>query len=156
MFKNIVWATDGSESADRALAYAKELASRSDAKLYAVHSEEHLSGGRSSGVSVRADEDVLRSTIRAQVETARTEGFDASFETVRCAAGRTPNAIADFAQSVAADVVVVGTRGHSPLAGVLLGSVTQGLLHSAPCPVLAVPPAAVPARKDEALAVAGA
>jgi len=156
MFKHIVWATDGSESADRALAYAKELASRSDAKLYAVHSEEHLAGGRSSGVTVRADEDDLRSTIRAKVEEARKQGFDASLEIVRCTAGRTPHAIADFAQSVDADVIVVGTRGHSPLAGALLGSVTQGLLHTAPCPVFAVPPVAVPARKDEALGVAGA
>jgi nucleotide-binding universal stress UspA family protein len=156
MFKNIVWATDGSESADRALAFAKELASSSGAKLYAVHSDEHLAGGRSSGVPVLADEDDLRSAIRTQVETTRAEGFDASFQTVHCTAGRTPHAIADFAQSVDADVIVVGTRGRSPLAGALLGSVTQGLLHSATCPVLAVPPAAVSARTGEALAVAGA
>jgi nucleotide-binding universal stress UspA family protein len=90
MFKNIVWATDGSESADRALAYAKELASSSDAKLFAVHSDEHFAGGRSSGLPILANEDELRSTIRAQVEEARTEGFDASLETVRCTAGRTP------------------------------------------------------------------
>ena len=156
MFKNIVWATDGSESADHALAYAKDLASRSDAKLYAVHSDEHFAGGRASGIPVRVDEDELLSTLRAQVEAARSEGFDASLETVHCTAGRTSRAIADFAQSVAADVIVVGTRGHSPLAGALLGSVTQGLLHSAPCPVLAVGPTAVAAQKDEALAVAGA
>jgi nucleotide-binding universal stress UspA family protein len=38
-----------------------------------------------------------------------------------------------------ADVVVVGTRGHTAIGGLLLGSVTQRLLHVAPCPVLAVP-----------------
>jgi nucleotide-binding universal stress UspA family protein len=37
-------------------------------------------------------------------------------------------------------VIVVGTRGHGPLAGALLGSVAQHLLHDAPCPVLAIPP----------------
>jgi nucleotide-binding universal stress UspA family protein len=156
MFKTIVWATDGSESADRALAYAKELASESGARLYAFHGNEHLVGGRSSGVPVLADEPDLKSKIRAQVGTARDEGFDASFETEVCAAGRTPHAVADFAQRVGADVIVVGTRGRSPLAGALLGSVTQGLLHAAPCPVLAVPPAAVRARKDEVHAGAGA
>ncbi len=46
-------------------------------------------------------------------------------------------------------MIVVGTRGRSPLAGLLAGSVAQRLLHVAPCPVLAVP-AAVPAPADEA------
>lgn len=156
MFKNIVWATDGSESADRALAFAKELAATSDARLFAIHSDEHLVGGRSAGVPVLADEPDVRTRIREQVDTARSEGYDASFEAVRCTAGRTAHVIADFAHDVDADVIVVGTRGHSPFAGALLGSVTQGLLHVAACPVLAVPPAAVPARKGEALAVADA
>jgi len=48
----------------------------------------------------------------------------------------------------APDLVVVGTRGHGRVAGMLLGSVTQSLLQVAPCPVVAVPPhvtAAAPA-----------
>ena len=38
-------------------------------------------------------------------------------------------------------MIVVGTRGHGPVVGVVVGSVTQQLLNLAPCPVLAVPPA---------------
>ena len=48
--------------------------------------------------------------------------------------------IAEEAKEAGADLIVVGTRGHTALAGLLLGSVTQRLLHIAPCPVLAVPP----------------
>jgi nucleotide-binding universal stress UspA family protein len=49
------------------------------------------------------------------------------------------HAIAEVAREERSDLVVMGTRGHTALAGVLLGSVTQRLLHIAPCPVLVVP-----------------
>lgn len=53
--------------------------------------------------------------------------------------GGAAHSIAEAAEGAQADVIVVGTRGQTPLGGLLLGSVTQRLLHIAPCPVLVVP-----------------
>ncbi|GAA1696455.1 universal stress protein [Nonomuraea maheshkhaliensis] len=44
------------------------------------------------------------------------------------------------------DLLVLGSRGRSPLTGLLLGSVSRGCLHQAPCPVTIVPDRPRPAR----------
>jgi len=139
MFKTIVWATDGSEAADRALPSAKELATGEGRSLVVMHIKERFVSGRASGDPVLADEDELEAKIRGQVEQARGEGLAATFQLVSGGGGHAAHLIADAARECGADVIVVGTRGHAPVAGLLLGSVTQRLLHVAPCPVLAVP-----------------
>jgi nucleotide-binding universal stress UspA family protein len=138
MFKTVIWATDGSAAADRALPYAKALAEGEGGTLVAVHSKE-IFAGRGGGYPVLADESELEAKIRGQVDEAREEGRDAAFRLVTGVSGHAAHLIADVAHELEADVIVVGTRGHAPVAGLLLGSVTQRLLHIAPCPVLAVP-----------------
>jgi nucleotide-binding universal stress UspA family protein len=140
MFKTIIWATDGSAAADVALPYAKALAEGDNRALVAVHSKELLIG-RAGGYPALADDDELEAKIEHQVAEARNEGLDATFKLVSGAAPGAAHMIADAARELGADVIVVGTRGHAPIAGLLVGSVTQRLLHIAPCPVLAVPAA---------------
>jgi nucleotide-binding universal stress UspA family protein len=155
MFKTIVWATDGSDAADRALPYVKSLAEGLGKTLIVVHAKE-LMLGRAGGYPVLADEDELEAKIRGQVEEAREEGFEATFKLVAGGAPHAAHMIADAAEEVGADVIVVGTRGHGPIAGLLLGSVTQRLLHIAPCPVLAVPNGTHPVAEPERETVATA
>lgn len=139
MFKTIIWATDGSETADRALPYAKGLAEGPDKTLVVVHVKE-LHVGRGGGYPVYADEDDLVEKIEAQVEEIRKSGVVAKLEIATATTHNPAHFVAEFAKEVTADVIVVGSRGHGPLAGALLGSVAQHLLHDAPCPVLAIPP----------------
>ena len=53
--------------------------------------------------------------------------------------------IADAASESKADLIMIGTHGRGIAATALLGSVAKGLLHVAPCPVLAIPPVHAPA-----------
>jgi nucleotide-binding universal stress UspA family protein len=139
MFKTVVWATDGSETADRALPYAKGLAGGRDKALVVVHVKE-LFVGRGGGYPVYADEDELLQKIEAQVEELRKAGFAVELEVATTATQGPAHVAAEIAAETGADVIVVGTRGHGPISGALLGSVAQHLLHDARCPVLAVPP----------------
>jgi nucleotide-binding universal stress UspA family protein len=138
MFKIIVWATDGSAAADRALVYAKALVAAENGELIAVHSEEYFVG-RASAYPVLADENELKSKIQEQVDEARMEGLDSSLRIVAGTTLRAAHVIAEVAREVGADAIVAGTRGQASGTGLLLGSVTQRLLHIAPCPVLVVP-----------------
>jgi nucleotide-binding universal stress UspA family protein len=140
MFKTIVWATDGSENADRGLAYARKLAADAGCELVAVHSKELLTG-RVGGFPLLADEDEIEVLIGRQVDQVKEAGIDARAIFVDGKAGHAADSIARVARSLDADLIVVGTHGRTPFAGFALGSVAQRLLHVAPCPVLAVPPA---------------
>jgi nucleotide-binding universal stress UspA family protein len=140
MFKTIIWATDGSESADRALPYVKDLAREDEATVLVVHCVEYVMGPRSGGVTVHADEDELQAKVAGQVAELKEAGIDAEEKTVGGSTLEGPaQRIANVARDAGAELIVAGTRGHTPFAGLLLGSVTERLMHVAPCPVLAVP-----------------
>jgi nucleotide-binding universal stress UspA family protein len=140
MFEVIVWASDGSEHSDRALDYARGLAEAKSARLVAVHVKEVIVG-RAGGYPVQVDEEEVEQKIQGQAKDLKDAGINASYEQRGTTAGGAAHAIADAAKEAGAELVVVGTRGQGPISGLLLGSVTHRLLHVAPCPVLAVPPA---------------
>ena len=92
MFKTIVWATDGSETAARALPYALGLADSDGAKLVVAHAREILVG-RSGGYPVLANEAELRERIGQQVKDVQHAGLDATFVVRTCSSGRVPHTI---------------------------------------------------------------
>jgi nucleotide-binding universal stress UspA family protein len=141
MFTNIVWATDGSEHADRALPYAGRLAESEHAHLHVVHVVEKIVGGRAAGENAYVNEPEISGKIKADTESiGPTYGVQATLHTGSTGMGSVASRLADIADDVGADLIVVGTRGHSSLGGLMLGSVTQQLMHLAGRPVLAVPP----------------
>ena len=68
------------------------------------------------------------------VEKAKAGGVDAP--RTRFGSGDHADAILEAAEADDADMIVMGTRGLGLLSGVLLGSVSQKVLHHAPCTVV--------------------
>jgi nucleotide-binding universal stress UspA family protein len=139
VFKVIIWATDGSSAAEQALPYAKGLARADGARLIVVHVDE-FGAGRGGTYSVNVDEDEVLAAIRKQVEALKQEGLDATLQEARVSMGGAAHVIEEIADKEGADLIVAGTRGHGPLPGLLLGSVTHRLVQIVHCPVLVVPP----------------
>jgi nucleotide-binding universal stress UspA family protein len=59
-------------------------------------------------------------------------------------------AIVEYARTQGIDLIVMGTHGRTGVSRALLGSVTERVMRSAPCPVLAVPGVLPPARVEAA------
>lgn len=137
MFKTIVVAHDGSEGAERAVPVAVELAKRDGAKLILAHADERTIG--KGGGELRADEPELQQKLARQAEELSGQGIEASLEARDVMVGGPASVIAEIAKDADADLIVIGTRGHTAIAGLVLGGVTHRLLHISSCPVLAVP-----------------
>jgi nucleotide-binding universal stress UspA family protein len=138
MFKSIVWSTDGSEHAEAAYPYVMDLA-KQGATVTVVHGVERVEGGGAVGPPRRADESEVQARLARYTEELSKEGGHATLEIRGDVGARPAHEVAEIARQKGADLIVAGTRGLSAIAGLLLGSETQRLLHIAPCPVLVVP-----------------
>jgi nucleotide-binding universal stress UspA family protein len=142
MFKTVLWATDGSKAAERALAAAESIAQTYGARLIITHVPVPVILGGPTHVVKAAQQaaDAIEANLQRKVEDLKRDGVTAEFASLEMTTHGTAHTIADFSREAAADLIVVGTSGTSRLVRVLVGSVTQRLLELAPCPVLAVPP----------------
>jgi nucleotide-binding universal stress UspA family protein len=155
MFGKIVLALDGSESSDRVVPVAREMAAPGSARIDVVHVREVVPA-RGGANTARVDEDELEAKVRGQAKEFADAGYDTHVHVESTVGGGPAHVISQVASQVGADVIVIGTRGHAPVAGLLLGSVTQRLLHISPCPVLAVPPGGDRSQAGEAAAATSA
>jgi nucleotide-binding universal stress UspA family protein len=138
MFETIVVGLDGSKGSQAAVPLAAELAHLAGASVIVVHVEERIAS-RGGSEPAHLDQDDLTARVETIAEGLRADDLDARVEIAVDLLGGPAAGIAAVAEEAGADLIVVGSRGHSALAGVLLGSVAQKLLQIAPCPVLVAP-----------------
>ncbi len=141
MFSSIVVGTDGSETADRALTRALDMARLTGARLHVVSAyaptPARLTGGapatEAAEWSVGPDFEVQAVLDRA---VGRARGEDLEIE-VHAPKGDPSDAILAVAAEAGADLIVLGSRGMQGARRVL-GSVPNKVSHRAPCDVLIV------------------
>ena len=141
--RSVVVGIDGSAAAGGALAFAFDEASRHGWSLIALHAWDVPSYDLlivPNGPVPVPLADVADDEVRLAAEALA--GFREDYPDVdveeRLVRGPAVQSLLAAAKDAA--MIVVGTHGHGPAMGALLGSVSNGLLHKAQVPVVVVPP----------------
>jgi len=128
--ERILIATDGSDSAREALHVGVELAAEQGTSVTIVHVVEQANAEDGNGL--RADKDAALSEA---VEMARHAELEPEIELL---AGDVADQVAELAERIDADLVIVGSRGLGRASASLLGSVSRSTLDRCKRPVMVV------------------
>jgi universal stress protein A len=142
--QKILLPTDFSNYSAAATKYACELAKRFDAELHLLHTlETHLASTPTFGFGLDLPKYVTES--KAAVEKSLAGVLDPQWAAGRTVvkamvAGSPKVEIIAYARKHNIDLIVLATHGRTGLAHVLMGSVAESVVRTAPCPVLTVRP----------------
>ena len=142
--KRILIATDFGEAADVAFAYGRELARMFGASLDVLHVVDNVIARGYAGEGYIA----MYPDLQREVEDIATKRLNAlvcdedrtklGALTVIRVSGSPALAIVDYARETRVDLIIMGTHGRGAMAHLLMGSVAERVVRTAPCPVLTV------------------
>ena len=153
-FRTILVPIDFSEHADAALDRALEIALETAGTVHLLHAYEIPLGTippygievpQSVVVEVR---DAAARRLEKAAHKARDRGVACETHLVHAMPA---SGIVEAARTLGADLIVMGTRGLTGVKHVLLGSVAERTVRTAPCPVLTVKPGGKALRFDRVL-----
>ena len=141
--QNILVAVDFSNVSKGLLDQAARLAQAFQAKLWLIH----VAPPDPAFVGYEAGPQFIRDQVAAHLQKEHSQLQDQA-ELLRGQAlevtplliqGQTIQTILNEAQRLQADLIILGSHGHGALHRALVGSVAEGVLRKAPCPVMIVP-----------------
>ena len=141
---NILVAVDLSGASQKILQYVKTLSLDLSVKVWLLYAEKPDLGfvgfgpGRPQSVLDQVPHDFKekREELQGEVNKLRNSGIDVDPLFVQ---GSAVEVILDEASKLNADLIVVGSHGHGAVYHLLVGSVSEGVLHRSTCPVLIIP-----------------
>jgi nucleotide-binding universal stress UspA family protein len=141
MFKRVLVPVDGSETSNKALVTALQLARISGGRVRVVHSLDELAylwGYEYRGDTLTLAREQASKVLESAAAMAQSAGVTAEQQLVEDPGVRLGEAIAREARQWEADLIVVGTHGRRGIGRVLLGSGAEQVVRSAPVPVLVI------------------
>jgi nucleotide-binding universal stress UspA family protein len=144
MFHKILVPLDGSALAERALQPALALAQQTNATLILLQVPvlEATVVPAPAGYGLLLPEqsiEIVRSQSYNYLQTiARSWAYPGVNLSIKVAEGDEAGGIVDTAANEGIDLIVMSTHGRTGLSRWVLGSITERVLHSAPCPVLVI------------------
>ena len=139
----ILLGVDASPVSEAAIAFAYEAAAERGVPLVAVHSwMEEFAAPALTSMIFRSEDQAYEEELLAQ----RLAGWAQKYSDVQVTRVVVHDGAARrlIEMSQSAQLVVVGSRGHGGFAGLVLGSVSNALVHRSACPVAVVRPDAAP------------
>jgi nucleotide-binding universal stress UspA family protein len=143
MYQRILIPVDGSPTSDRALGEAIALARQQNAQLQLLHviEEIHFVDIESS-ISYAELQETMRNSgnkVLTQAQTAvQQAGMTAETKLLEASGKRVASVIVAEAERWPADLIVIGTHGRTGFSRLLFGSVAEGVVRTAPVPVLLI------------------
>ncbi|OYD68215.1 universal stress protein [Rhodococcus sp. OK302] len=133
----VVVGVDGSTLSEKAVEYAFQYADQFEAPLFAVHTWQGASTFREGGAGILIDWEAVEQEESALL-AENLAGMSDQYPDVAVTRISEPGAAAPVMLKYADDaqLLVVGSHGRSAMAGAVMGSTSQNLLHHAPCPVM--------------------
>lgn len=142
MVRKILVAVDGSKPSVEAAHFAMDLATQTQAELtflFVIETPQVIPVGPLSGYvttsQARSEEDVKKAEAIVEHIAKERPGLKVA---TRVELGEPVETICEVAKNVGSDLIVVGARGHNAAQRFLMGSVSDRVVHHAPCPVMVV------------------
>jgi universal stress protein A len=141
--KRILVPTDFSYASDLAVGYAIDLAGRYRASLHVMHVIEDMNFMAAYPDGFFAEVPALRTKLVAAAQARLDAVADrcrarSLTATTQVAEGRPARIIVEEAGARGTELIVMGTHGRSGVAHLVLGSVAERVVRTAPCPVFTV------------------
>jgi nucleotide-binding universal stress UspA family protein len=142
MYGKILVAIDSTPESAKVLDQARGLALATDSQVHVLHVQGlEVLGGLIGAAAVVEDETELEAgqLVQAAVDGLTAAGVTATGSTLETPRETIAEEIRAQVKETGAGLLILGARRHGSLATLFVGSVSDGIVHQAPCPLLLVP-----------------